>query len=260
MKKSLFLILLIMFSAFIVSCKDDSGLKYKKIEASHNILSEDISSYLTVSSKMLNDELYYSLIIYSDFLQGNSRYYNYYQVDYKTINNEINQYYHNFTFEDANQRSYAQRFLPFQKVNEINEFDVLISYEYKKNDEKIVNDLLYHEDILKLSDKDVNNALNESDFYDFSYDFISDEINKLKINLCFNELNSGHLDFQTWIKTENGKLVPFFGVYHYQVERGNYKTISYEEINEQISEIYIKINYYSLANEKKEVVLKKEFN
>lgn len=261
MKKSLFLLLLILVSMFLISCKDEAGLKYEKIEAEHNIINEDVSSYFTVSSKLVNDKYYYSLVIYANFLQGTSRYYNYYQVDYKTINNEIKQYYHNFTFEDSVDRNYAQRFLPVQQLDELVEFDVLFNYEYKKDDEKIEKDLLYHEDVLKLSDDDISKALNESDSFSFTYDDINGETKKLKINLEFSDLELGHLDFQTWIKTKNGKIIPFYGVYHYQVERGSFKTISYEELgNIEIDEIYIKINCYSLNNEMKEYVLKKEYN
>lgn len=261
MKKSLLLLLLLTVSAFMISCKEEAGLKYEKIEAPHNIISEDVSSYFTVSSKLVDDKFYYSLVIYANFLQGTSRYYNYFQVDYKTINDEIKQYYHNFTFEDSVERNYAQRFLPIQQLDELVEFDVLFNYEYKIGEEKIENDLLYHEDVLKLSDDDMSKALNENDDFSFTYDAINGENNKLKINLEFSELNGGHLDFQTWIKTKSGNVVPFYGVYHYQVERGSFKTISYEVLgNVEIDEIYIKINYYSLDNKVKEYVLRKEFN
>lgn len=255
MRKTIILSLVIVLSILLVGCNNSSsGLKYTKIEADHLITSDDISSYITISSKKVNGDMYYSLVIYSDFLRGTSRYYNYYQVDYET-ESKIEQYYHNFVFEDANKRKYAQRFLPFQKLDEIKKIDVLFSYEYKNLEEEVKDELKYHEKILNFSTS-ITNVTNNENAFNFTVDEVSlDEGYGYKVNLDFDCFNSGHIDFQTWIVDEKEELVPFFGVYHYQVERGNYRSISYEELSDRISKIYLQLVYHPVNEEKKVYIL-----
>lgn len=258
MKKTVVLILILVINVLLIGCKNDSvGLKYEKIAADHLISSDGVSSYMTVISKKTDGDMYYSLTVYSDFLKGTSRYYNYYQVDYLT-DDGIKQYYHNFVFEDADKRKYAQNFLPYQKIDEIKSFDVLFSYEYKENEEVIKNDLKYHEEILKLTEEEKKLISKFSEFNFYVDTKVIDENNiGYKINLDINDIETGHLDFQTWIETGDGDILPFYGVYHYQTERGNYKDVGYEklDINTKIKKMYLKIEHYSENNNKKVYIL-----
>ena len=245
--KKYFSFLLILLSLFLVSCTEkEKGLKYEKIDAEHLISDESISSYLVLRSRLMDDDMYHSLTIYSNFLKGTGRYYHYYQVDYLTNSGDIEQYYHLFNITDNDERKYSQNFLPYYKFSGVKEFDVLFEYEYIINEEKIVNQIKYHEEVLTI-DESKENYSDKLEDVDIKYsELLKDERKYYNINIDFKDLNSGHIDLQSWILTSDGKLYPFLGIYHYQLDRGNYDSIGYEEIdkNIEIVKIYFKINHY----------------
>lgn len=239
--------LLIFISLFLISCaSEEKGLKYEKIEAEHLVSDESISSYLVLKSKLIDEKMHHSLTIYSNFLKGTGRYYHYYQVDYLTNDGDIEQYYHLFNMTDNDERKYSQNFLPYYKFSGVKEFDVLFEYEYILNEEKIVNQIKYHEDVLSF-EEDEKKYSDTLENVEIKYNEIfKDEKKFYNINIDFEELDSGHIDLQSWILTSNGELYPFFGVYHYQLDRGDYNSIEYDEIdkNLEIEKIYFKINHY----------------
>lgn len=244
MKKIIIFYMLIMLLC-LSSCGgyQIEGLQYPVIEAEHNIESETVSSYLLIKSSIVDEKMYYNFTIYSDFLRGTGRYYHYYQVDYKTNNDTIIQYYHVFDYTET-ERKYAQKFAPHERIDKLDEFNVAIDYEYKLDSEVVINETLkYHEDIIKLEDLD--KYVNSDNIFDVILDKIDSE-NKYKFTIKFSE-ELGHFDFQAFIKTTDGEIFPFYGIYHYELKRGNYTTLSYEELasNIKIDEIYYKIIYYS---------------
>ena len=186
----------------------------------------------------------YNLTIYSDFLKGTGRYYHYYQVDYKLLNDKIMQYYHIFTYEET-ERKYAQKFAPHEMIDGIKEFDVAIDYEYKLDSEEVIKNVLkYHEDIITFNQDDYNDS--GSSKFIVTLDKVLEE-NKYKFNVDFNDESGGHFDLQVFALTDKEEVFPFYGVYHYELQRGAYSTITYEQIekNVKIKSFYYKLNYYN---------------
>ena len=90
------------------------------------------------------------------------------------------------------------------------------------------------------SNRDVENYQKELD------SIIEEDSNKYKVTINFSDLENGHFDFQAWFKLTSGEVVPFFGVYHYEVKRGSFVTLSYEKLPKDIviKELYYTLNYY----------------
>lgn len=247
--KYIIIILTFAILFFLTSCGGYKieGLKYDKIEAHHNLYDENISSYILIKSQpdLDSKNMVYNITFYSDFLRGTGRYYHYYQVDYKDSENTIHQYYHVFDYSET-ERKYAQKFAPHEIIDGINEIDCAIEYEYKLDDiNPITNVLKYHEDIIKYNKSDFN-ELCDSDLFNVSLDKIEKE-NKYKFTISVEEnLFSGHFDFQAFALTKDGSVFPFYGIYHYEVQRGDYLTLSYEEIDKKIEVVsfYYILNYY----------------
>ena len=249
MKKVLILYILIIAFSLVGCSKNIERLQYEKIDAPHLVSDDSISSYMLIKSSP-NEEgkMVYNLTIYSDFLKGTGRYYHYYQVDYKLLNDKIMQYYHIFTYEET-ERKYAQKFAPHEMIDGIKEFNVAINYEYKLDSEEVINKVLkYHEDIIGFKvNIDYFNG-NNGEFI-VNLDKVEEE-NKYKFGIDFSE-TSGHFDFQAFIETSYGEVYPFYGIYHYELQRGNYSTITYEKVDEsiKIKAFYYILNYYSSNNE-----------
>lgn len=262
--KYILIIFALIFILFLSSCGGYKieGLKYQKIEADHNLNDDNISSYLLIKSQLENNDsnqMIYNITFYSDFLRGTGRYYHYYQVDYKDLDDKIHQYYHVFDYSET-ERKYAQKFAPHEVINGISEVDVAIEYEFILDSvEPITNVLTYHEDIIKYNDiKDLNSS--NDNLFEVILDKISED-NKYKFSInIIEEINSGHFDFQAFALTSDGKVFPFYGIYHYEVQRGDYSTLSYEEIDSSInisSFIYVIKYYKDNANNPSEIVFGK---
>ena len=217
MKKSL-LILLIILSLFAFGCKKEKRLKYNKIEAEHVIEDQYMSSFVllkTIPHEGNMKDLRHSITVFCDFLKGSGRYYHYYQVDYTSNDDEIDQYYHVFNNQDGDERKYYQNVITLDE--DLDEFKTEI------NDFEFI----------------VNEVVKEEEDYNL-------------YNIFFNigDLKGGHIDLQTWIETSDNQLFPFVGIYHYQLDRGNYETYGYERIDKKVNvnKVYFKVNYYKDNN------------
>ncbi len=238
-------LIILILSMLLISCKkndiplDEDG-KYNPpiLEGNHTILDEDLDLYLLVQGKP-DPDLKYAITIYSDFKKENrtSRHYSYYQADYITKDNVLNQYYHFFDFvTDGTQRSYAQRFLPFNKLSDVLK-KITIKFEYSFMIENVVyeKECLFEEEMLDFNSNDeyltsINgynvNILNEVD---------DDGNNSYKLNIEMLEEHDGHLDFTVFVKFSDGKIYPLYGIYHYNFARGNYLSSSATYVDGSLS-------------------------
>lgn len=250
--KKLLIFYLLLITLICSSCGgyQIDGLKYEKIEANHLIQDETISSYLLIkSSPNEKGKMYYNITLYCDFLRGTGRYFHYYQVDYKNQNDKYVQYYHIFDYSET-YRKYAQKFAPHERTDGIKEIAVSIDYEYKLDSEEVINDnLKYHEDIITFDQTkyDYCKGLTlETNPFIVSMDKIDSE-NKYKFNvISTSEGNIGHFDMQVFAITKDGEIFPFYGIYHYELQRGSYSTLSYEEVinSFEISEFFFELRYF----------------
>lgn len=255
MKKSL-LILLIILSLFAFGCKKEKRLKYNKIEAEHVIEDQYMSSFVllkTIPHEGNMKDLRHSITVFCDFLKGSGRYYHYYQVDYTSNDDEIDQYYHVFNNQDGDERKYSQNFLPYYKFSGVKNIDVLFEYEFSLDNINVVTqEVKYHEDVITL-DEDLDEFKTEINDFEFIVnEVVKEEEDYNLYNIFFNigDLKGGHIDLQTWIETSDNQLFPFVGIYHYQLDRGNYETYGYERIDKKVNvnKVYFKVNYYKDNN------------
>lgn len=243
-----------------ISCKKDEKVELKEIIGNHTIVDDDLDIYLFIqnkpvyeNNKTVNKQ---AITIYSDFLKENrtSRHYSYYQVDYKTINDDLNQYYHLFDFTtDGTERSYAQNFLPFNDLGSlIKEISVKFEYSYMIGEEVFEKECIFKEEMISFD----NNAIyqNVLDNYLISINKKYDseiESNRYKLNIEFvNEsLNKeGHIDFAVFGKCNDGTIYSLYNVYHYNYRRGSYNSVRDTVIEERynIEEFYYVIYEYLL--------------
>lgn len=253
----LFIFIVILFS--LSGCKDRlQGLQYEKIKANHEIFVNDVSSYFIINSKPVlekNDiNQKFSITIFSNIITGTKRYFNYYQIDYQTDENIINQYYHIFE-SDAKKRNYAQNFFPYNYIegNYLSKIDVLFNYEYMIGEQKTVADLKYSEEMFTLNVDEIatKDFVDRLDNFDINLICIhknTEDFNRFKLNIYFNELEeNSHIDFQSWIVTKDKKIYPFYGIYHYQINNGDFISIGDQTIERIIDfdSIYCKVKYYN---------------
>ena len=253
MNKKIFILLLLIFMLVITGCntnKPSDDFTPEVLTGSHNITSEDLDIYLLVQGKPVNGELNYAITIYSDFLKENrtSRHYNYYQVDYYTSDLNRNVYYHFFDYiTDGTERSYAQRFLPFNKLSsELKEIIVQFDYSFMVGEVVYEKQAIFKEEMI-VFDSTVN-YLTEHKLYDVSIYKELDENNnsRFKLSISLNHAKEGHLDFTAFVKLSDGKVYPLYGLYHYNFGRGNYQSVSDTVINGdvEIENIYYVLNEY----------------
>ena len=72
-------------------------------------------------------------------------------------------------------------------------------------------------------------------------------VNRFKLNIRFIDLEeASHIDFQSWIVTNDGDIYPFYGIYHYQIDNGDFISVGDEIIADIIDfkEMFCKIKYY----------------
>ena len=256
--------LLITIIIVSVACgkSNDKKLEYDendeivKIDAQHTIVDEDLNIYLLVESipakKGIETIEMQSITIYSDFLKGNrtSRHYSYYQADY-TVLDKIETYFHIFDFTtEANKRSYAQCFLPFNELNSrISNIAVSFEYSFMIEDEVFEKECSFNEKMIEYKeDYPFKDKIEGYEIYiseEKNNDMYADkeDFNRYKLNLKFSDesLNKvGHIDFAAFVKYSDGSIMPLYSLYHYNFNRGSYVSGSDSKISKEfaIEEVY----------------------
>lgn len=250
--------ILLLFSLLLVSgCSKMKGLQYDKIVAEHDIYYQDLNSYFLVNAKPVLDQeiikVKYAITIYANIVSGTGRYFNYYQVDWTTDTGRIDQYYHIF-MEDARKRSYAQNFFPYNYVYgaSITKVDVLFDYEYLQAEESIEVKAKYSEELMNLQASELSDSKFVNSLENYQIELLAikrkaEDFIRFKLNIRFLDLKeSSHIDFQSWIVTDKDEIYPFYGIYHYQLDNGDYISVGDEMIEDIIKfkEMFCKIKYY----------------
>jgi len=233
------------------------GLQYDKIVAEHEVYHPDLNSYVLINAKPVLEKdtikVKYAITIYANIVAGTGRYFNYYQVDWTTDTGKIDQYYHIFK-EDARKRSYAQNFFPYNYVDgkQITKVDILYDYEYLLQEEKIAAKVQYSEEMMRLTPSELTDSKFVNSLENYQIELIAlkrktEVVNRFKLNISFIDLEeASHIDFQSWIVTNDGDIYPFYGIYHYQIDNGDFISVGDEIIADIIDfkEMFCKIKYY----------------
>ncbi len=251
-------ILVLFICLFLSGCSNMKGLQYDKIVAEHEVYHQDLNSYVVINAKPVLEKdtirVKYAITIYANIVEGTGRYFNYYQVDWTTDTGKIDQYYHIFQ-EDARKRSYAQNFFPYNYVygNQITKVDVLYDYEYLIQEESIATKVKYSEEMMMLPTSELTSLKFVDSLENYQIELIAskrktEEFNRFKLNIHFVNLEeTSHIDFQSWIVTSDGDIYPFYGIYHYQIDSGDFISVGDEMIDDIIDfkEMFCKIKYYN---------------
>lgn len=253
-RKRLFICLLFVMVLLVTGCNKnkeyDEDFTPDVLEGTHTIIEKDLDIYLLVQGKPVNNELNYSITIYSDFKKENrtSRHYSYYQVDYYTNDLKLEQYYHFFDYiTDGTERSYAQQFLPYNKLSDkLKEIIVMFEYSFMIGEVVYEEKCTFKEEIIEF-DKS-QNYLNESNDYNvaISKNLDQDGNSRFKLSIDINHAREGHLDFTAFVELSDGNVYPLYGLYHYNFERGNYLSVSDTVLKGdiEIENIYYVFNEY----------------
>lgn len=250
--------ILVLFTClFLAGCRTMKGLQYDKIVAEHEVYHPDLNSYVLINAKPVLEKdtikVKYAITIYANIVAGTGRYFNYYQVDWTTDTGKIDQYYHIFK-EDARKRSYAQNFFPYNYVDgkQITKVDILYDYEYLLQEEKIAAKVQYSEEMMRLTPSELTDSKFVNSLENYQIELIAlkrktEVVNRFKLNIRFIDLEeASHIDFQSWIVTNDGDIYPFYGIYHYQIDNGDFISVGDEIIADIIDfkEMFCKIKYY----------------
>ena len=250
--------ILVLFAClFFAGCRTMKGLQYDKIVAEYEVYHPDLNSYVLINAKPVLEKdtikVKYAITIYANIVAGTGRYFNYYQVDWTTDTGKIDQYYHIFK-EDARKRSYAQNFFPYNYVDgkQITKVDILYDYEYLLQEEKIVAKVQYSEEMMRLMPSELTDSKFVNSLENYQIELIAlkrktEAVNRFKLNIRFIDLEeASHIDFQSWIVTNDGDIYPFYGIYHYQIDNGDFISVGDEIIADIIDfkEMFCKIKYY----------------
>ncbi|HNZ78099.1 MAG TPA: hypothetical protein PKG96_00425 [Bacilli bacterium] len=250
--------ILVLFAClFFAGCRTMKGLQYDKIVAEHEVYHPDLNSYVLINAKPVLEKdtikVKYAITIYANIVAGTGRYFNYYQVDWTTDTGKIDQYYHIFK-EDARKRSYAQNFFPYNYVDgkQITKVDILYDYEYLLQEEKIAAKVQYSEEMMRLMPSELTDSKFVNSLENYQIELIAlkrktEAVNRFKLNIRFIDLEeASHIDFQSWIVTNDGDIYPFYGIYHYQIDNGDFISVGDEIIADIIDfkEMFCKIKYY----------------
>ncbi|HRT68770.1 MAG TPA: hypothetical protein P5173_00965 [Bacilli bacterium] len=250
--------ILVLFAClFLAGCRTMKGLQYDKIVAEHEVYHPDLNSYVLINAKPVLEKdtikVKYAITIYANIVAGTGRYFNYYQVDWTTDTGKIDQYYHIFR-EDARKRSYAQNFFPYNYVDgkQITKVDILYDYEYLLQEEKIAAKVQYSEEMMRLMPSELTDSKFVNSLENYQIELIAlkrktEAVNRFKLNIRFIDLEeASHIDFQSWIVTNDGDIYPFYGIYHYQIDNGDFISVGDEIIADIIDfkEMFCKIKYY----------------
>jgi len=250
--------ILVLFAClFFAGCRTMKGLQYDKIVAEYEVYHPDLNSYVLINAKPVLEKdtikVKYAITIYANIVAGTGRYFNYYQVDWTTDTGKIDQYYHIFK-EDARKRSYAQNFFPYNYVDgkQITKVDILYDYEYLLQEEKIAAKVQYSEEMMRLMPSELTDSKFVNSLENYQIELIAlkrktEAVNRFKLNIRFIDLEeASHIDFQSWIVTNDGDIYPFYGIYHYQIDNGDFISVGDEIIADIIDfkEMFCKIKYY----------------
>ena len=266
----LMIALVIVVSFVSLSCGDegvytpptpDEVENFQKISGTHTIIDEDVSSYILIKNKPYKDNLLYSMTIYMDFYKGErtNRFYEYYQIDYYLQDDTFGYDYHLFDNIDGAKRIYGQNFMPYYNIGGIVKnikYQIKYSFDLKNKEtneietfNKVIN---YSEDLIIFDDK----ANYLETFEDYTFEFLDCSIdgeknNRYKLNMFINNNKEGHIDMQSFIECKDGKVYPYLGIYHYNLERGSFNSVSDDKLDKvyEISKVYYIINYYDLNGE-----------
>lgn len=276
MRKYLICILLV-FTLFLGSCKkEEEQFVAKEIIADHVTLvdNDEISPYVIIQSVLdENDNLIYSLYYISIFPKQfndqetnvtlTERFYDYYQVDYITESGKYDNYYHQYNYIDKSERSYGQNFLPqYDFKEELKTVNVLVKYRFTKNNEELVKEIKFKEEIIKFNIDNYNN-INNNKYYVNLVKTKNDneDFNRYKLEINFDNLiTKGHFDIQTWVEIDD-KIYPFVGYYHYRPNHGNiYSTTDIKmTAQKEINKMYCNICYYDENGVKSNYYFIKDF-
>lgn len=249
---------LLLLSLLLISgCSKIRGLQYEKIIADHLIYGEALNSYFLVNAKPVVEnekiKVKYAITIFANIVSGTGRYFNYYQIDWATDTNKIDQYYHIFN-EDARKRSYAQNFFPYNYVSgkTLTKIDVLFDYEYLQGETSVTNKIMYSEELMSLTTNELESTKFLPSLANYQIDLkavkrANESFVRFKLDISFDDLEEqGHLDFQSWIVTNDNHIYPFYGIYHYQLNNGDYISIGDETVDNIIDfkEMFCKLKYY----------------
>ena len=260
-KYSILILLLVCFLG--ISCnkngytpkKPDEIENFKKVDGTHLIECEDVSPYIVIKNKLSSEDLLYSMTLYMNFEKGNrtNRLYNYYQVDYYLANGEFLCDYHVFDNIDGALRNYGQNFMPYYNLKStINRIMLRVKYSFEIFDEEANEGLAYDKEI-QLSEEILgyDNSKDYSDTAPFDVymtkeDNNDENYNRYKVYASIPSSKIGHIDMQIFVKTSDGKVYPYLGLYYYEYKNGNYKSISDEKIDKKqdIIAAYCQINTY----------------
>lgn len=265
--------ILAMLTICLIGCKKERP-EVKPIEASHMIYDEKINSYMRILSRpgYEKNELVteYSFTFFSHFIKLDGitgRYYNYYQVDWLTDNNQLDYSYHVFDYLDGAERNYSQNFHPYHKLKGdlLTNIKVQIDYEYNYEvaSEIVLKEetVTYNEDILIFSENyaaKYENTTNEFNVKIVNGSAAEKGYTRYYLSFELKDEDKGHLDLQTWTII-NDKVIPLYGLYHYQFNNGNYNTYGegIDMLDEfQFDTVYCQINTYDEAGDEKSYFIK----
>lgn len=251
-RKKILICLLLIMVLLVSGCNKNKGndedFTPEVLEGTHTIIEKDLDIYLLVQGKPVDNELKYAITIYSDFKkeERTSRHYSYYQVDYYT--NELNQYYHFFDYAtDGTERSYAQQFLPYNKLSDkLKEIIVMFEYSFMIGEVVYEEKCTFKEEMINFDENII--YLQEINEYsvNISKTLDEDKNSRFKLSININHDRVGHLDFTAFVKLSDGNIYPLYGLYHYNFDRGNYLSVSDTVIKGdiEIENVYYVFNEY----------------
>ena len=262
MKK--YLILIMMVVCFLgISCKEKGYTpkkpeeieNFQRVNGTHLLECEDVSPYIVIKNKLLNQDLLYSMTLYMNFEKGNrtNRLYKYYQFDYYLANGEFLCDYHIFDNIDGALRKYGQNFMPYYDLKSIVDKIMLrVKYSYEIFDEDANEGIAYDkefslsEDILFFDNKKDYSDTNPFEIYMTKESNSDENYERYKVNASIPSAKTGHIDMQIFVKGNDGNVYPYLGLYHYEFKSGNYISVSDEKIDKKqgIVAAYCQINMY----------------
>lgn len=270
--KKYFTFLSILLMSCLFSCSEykyvpptpDEVENFQKVDGIHTIADEDVSSYVVIRNQphkgKNKQELLYSITLFMNFEKGNriKRFYNYYQFDYYLDDDTFGYDYHIFDSIDGAYRNYGQNFMPFYNLQaNMKEFRFLVKYSFciknsETGEEESYNkQCSYKETIIDFDYSEIDDYIDytneyfDIEFLDLSVD--NEDFNRYKFNIN-PKMDDGHIDSQLFIELEDGVIIPFVGIYHYNVNNNMYYSVSDEILSKEynIKNIYLKSIYFDL--------------
>ena len=166
-----------------------------------------------------------------------------------------------------NERNYSQNFHPYHKLKSdlLTNIKVQIDYEYNYEvaSEIVLKEetVTYNEDILIFSENyaaKYENTTNEFNVKIVNGSAAEKGYTRYYLSFELKDEDKGHLDLQTWTII-NDKVIPLYGLYHYQFNNGNYNTYGegIDMLDEfQFDTVYCQINTYDEVGDEKSYFIK----